>query len=34
MKSDKFVPLSNLSLHYTWENIKNVYENNKFEYQL
>ena len=33
MKSDKFVPLSNLSLYYTWENIKKVYENNKFKYQ-
>ena len=30
-KSDKYVALSNLSIYYTWENIKKVYKNNKFK---
>ena len=25
-KSDRFVPLSNLSMYYTWKNIKNYYK--------
>ena len=25
------VPLSNLSIYYTWKNIKNSYNNNKFK---
>ena len=29
-KRDQYVALSNLSIHYTWKNIKNPYENNKF----
>ena len=29
-RSDKYVALSNLSIYYTWKNIKNSYENNKF----
>ena len=28
-RSDKYVALSNLSICYTWENIKTSYENNK-----
>ena len=28
---DKYVALSNLSIYYTWENIKKSYENNKFK---
>ena len=30
-KSDKYVALSNLSIYYTWKNIKKVYKNNKFK---
>ena len=30
-KSDKYFVSSNLSVCYTWENIKNSYKNNKFE---
>ena len=29
--SDKYVALSNLSIYYTWENIKKSYKNNKFK---
>ena len=29
--SDKCVALSNLSMHSTWNNIKNSYEKNKFK---
>ena len=27
----KYVALSNLSIYYTWENIKKPYKNNKFK---
>ena len=30
-RSDKYVALSNLSIYYTWKNIKNSYNNNKFK---
>ena len=30
-RNDKYVALSNLSIHYTWENIKKSYNNNKFK---
>ena len=30
-RSDKYVALSNLSIYYTWENIKKSYKNNKFK---
>ena len=30
-RSDKYVALPNLSIYYTWENIKNLYKNNKFK---
>ena len=30
-RSDKYVPLSNLSLYCTWKNIKKSYKNNKFK---
>ena len=30
-KSDKYVSLSNLSIYYTWKNIKKSYKNNKFK---
>ena len=30
-RSDKHVALSNLSIYYTWKNIKKSYKNNKFE---
>ena len=30
-RSDKYVALSNLSISYTWENIKKSYKNNKFK---
>ena len=30
-KSDKYVPLSNLGMYYTWKNIKISYKNNKFK---
>ena len=28
----KVIDLSNLSIHYTWKNIKSSYNNNKFKY--
>ena len=30
-RSDKYVALSNLSIFYTWKNIKKSYQNNKFK---
>ena len=30
-KKDKYIALSNLSIYYTWKNIKNVYQNSKFK---
>ena len=30
-RSDKYVALSNLSIYYTWKNIKTSYKNNKFK---
>ena len=30
-RNDKYVSLSNLSIHHTWENIKIWYKNNKFK---
>ena len=30
-RSDKYVALSNLSISYTWKNIKKSYKNNKFK---
>ena len=30
-RSDKYVALSNLSIHYAWKNIKKSYNNNKFK---
>ena len=30
-KSDKYVALSNLSIYYTWKNIKKSYKNDKFK---
>ena len=30
-RSDKYVALSNLSICYTWKNIKSSYNNNKFK---
>ena len=30
-KSEKYVVLSNLSIQYTWKNIKKSYKNNKFK---
>ena len=30
-RSNKYVALSNLSIYYTWKNIKNSYNNNKFK---
>ena len=30
-RSDKYVALSNLSIYYTWENLKKSYKNNKFK---
>ena len=30
-KSHKYVALSNLSIYYTWKNIKKSYKNNKFK---
>ena len=29
--TDKYVALSNLSMYYTWKNIKKSYKNNKFK---
>ena len=28
---EKFIALSNLSIYYTWKNIKSSYNNNKFK---
>ena len=30
-RSDKYVALSNLSIYYTWKNIKKSYKKNKFQ---
>ena len=30
-RSDKYVALSNLSIYYTWKNIKKSHRNNKFK---
>ena len=30
-RSDKYVALSDLSIHYTWQNIKKSYKNNKLK---
>ena len=30
-KNDKYIALSNLSIYYTWINIKKSYKNNKFK---
>ena len=30
-RSDKYVALSDLSIYYTWRNIKKSYKNNKFK---
>ena len=30
-KSEKSIPLSNLSIYYTWKDIKSSYNNNKFK---
>ena len=30
-RSDKYFALSNLSIYYTWQNIKKSYKNNKFK---
>ena len=30
-RSDKYVALSNLSIYYTWKNIKKSYKNNEFK---
>ena len=29
-RAEKSVPLSNLSIYYTWKNMKSSYKNNKF----
>ena len=29
--SEKYVALSNLSIYYTWKNVKKSYKNNEFE---
>ena len=29
--SDKYIDLANLSIYYTWKNIKRSYKNNKFK---
>ena len=31
LRSDKYITLSNLSIYYTWKNIKKSYKNNKFK---
>ena len=31
IRSDKYIALSNLGLHYTWKNFKKSYNNNKFK---
>ena len=28
---DKYIALSNLSIYYTWKNIKSLYKSNKFK---
>ena len=33
-RKDKYVALSNLSIYYTWKNIKKSYKNNNSRYQL
>ena len=33
-ESDKYVALSNLSVYYTWKNIKQLYETANSKYQL
>ena len=30
-RSDKYVALANLSIYYTWKNIKKLYKNNRFK---
>ena len=30
-RKDKYITLSNLSVYYTWKNIKEPYKNNKFK---
>ena len=30
-RKDKYIALSNLSIYYTWKNIKKLYKNNKFK---
>ena len=30
-RKDKYIALSNLSIYYTWKNIKTSYQNNKFK---
>ena len=30
-RKDKYIALSNLSIYYTWKNIKKPYRNNKFK---
>ena len=30
-RGEKITPLSNLSIYYTWKNIKSSYNNNKFK---
>ena len=30
-RKDKFITLSNLSIYYTWRNVKKSYKNNKFK---
>ena len=30
-RSDKYVALSNLSIYFTWKNVKNSYKNNEFK---
>ena len=31
LRRNKTISLANLSMHYTWENIKSAYNNNKFK---
>ena len=30
-RKDKYIPLSNLSIYYTWKNTKKSYNNNEFK---
>ena len=30
-RKDKYIALSNLSVYYTWKNVKTLYKNNKFK---